>query len=86
MSLLSMESITGGYGEADILHGVSLRVDAGEIVVIVGPNGAGKSTAMKAIFGLLRLRSGRILFDDQVPPARMRPEHRFDRLLFIADL
>ncbi|WP_366556211.1 ABC transporter ATP-binding protein [Aquibaculum sediminis] len=65
MSLLSMEKITGGYGEADILHDVTLRVDAGEIVVIVGPNGAGKSTAMKAIFGLLKLRSGQILFDGQ---------------------
>ena len=65
MSLLSMEKVTGGYGEADILHDVSLRVDAGEIVVIVGPNGAGKSTAMKAIFGLLKLRSGQIRFDGQ---------------------
>lgn len=60
-----MEKVTGGYGEADILHDVSLRVDAGEIVVIVGPNGAGKSTAMKAIFGLLKLRSGQIRFDGQ---------------------
>lgn len=65
MSLLSMESVTGGYGEADILHSVSLQVNPREIVVIVGPNGAGKSTAMKAVFGLLRLRSGRILFDGQ---------------------
>ncbi|MDF2096336.1 ABC transporter ATP-binding protein [Aquibaculum arenosum] len=65
MSLLSMEKVTGGYGEADILHDVTLRVEAGEIVVIVGPNGAGKSTAMKAIFGLLKLRSGQIRFDGQ---------------------
>lgn len=65
MSLLSMENVTGGYGEADILHSVSLQVNPKEIVVIVGPNGAGKSTAMKAVFGLLRLRSGRIQFDGQ---------------------
>jgi len=60
-----MENVTGGYGEADILHNVSLRVEPQEIVVIVGPNGAGKSTAMKAIFGLLRLRAGKIIFDGQ---------------------
>lgn len=65
MSLLSMENVTGGYGEADILHSVSLQVNPKEIVVIVGPNGAGKSTAMKAVFGLLRLRSGGIQFDGQ---------------------
>lgn len=65
MSLLSMKNVTGGYGEADILHSVSLQVNPKEIVVIVGPNGAGKSTAMKAVFGLLRLRSGRIQFDGQ---------------------
>lgn len=61
--LLSVERLTGGYGDADILHDVSLRVDKREIVVIVGPNGAGKSTAMKAVFGLLRVRHGHITFD-----------------------
>src|SRR5690625_4460880 len=65
MSLLSMERVTGGYGEADILHEVSLRVEPKEIVVIVAPNGAGKSTAMKAVFGLLRLRAGHIVFDGE---------------------
>ncbi len=58
--VLSLEGVSGGYGEADILHGVSLRVDPGEIVVVIGPNGAGKSTAIKAVFGLLRLSAGRI--------------------------
>ena len=62
-SLLSMEGLTGGYGDADILHEVSLTVGRDEIVVIVGPNGAGKSTAMKAIFGLLRVRRGHIWFN-----------------------
>ena len=47
-----------GYGGADILHGCSIEVQEGEIAVIVGPNGAGKSTAMKAIFGMLELKSG----------------------------
>jgi len=62
MSLLVVDRVTGGYGQADILHEVSLEVGRGEIVVIVGPNGAGKSTAMKAVFGLVRVRAGTILF------------------------
>ena len=65
MSLLELNGITGGYGDADILHDFSLRVDAGEIVVIIGPNGAGKSTAMRAVFGLIRIRSGTVIFDGE---------------------
>ncbi|MBO6890444.1 MAG: ABC transporter ATP-binding protein [Roseibium sp.] len=61
--LLSMENLTGGYGDADILLNVDLHVDQDEIVVIVGPNGAGKSTAMKSVFGLLTIRGGKMLFD-----------------------
>lgn len=56
-----METLKGGYGDVDILQGVSLTVDPGEIVVIVGPNGAGKSTALKAVFGLVKIRGGRIV-------------------------
>ncbi len=55
--------MTGGYGGVDILQGVDLVVEPGEIVVIIGPNGAGKSTAMKAIFGLVHLREGHVTFD-----------------------
>lgn len=62
-ALLSMDKVTGGYGESDILFDVSMHVDPGEIVVIVGPNGAGKSTAMKSVFGLLQIRGGQINFD-----------------------
>ena len=63
MSLLALDDLRGGYGEVDILHGVSLGVEPGEIVVIVGPNGAGKSTALKAVFGLVQIRGGRVVFD-----------------------
>jgi branched-chain amino acid transport system ATP-binding protein len=52
------EAMTGGYGPVDILHGCTIAVDPGQIAVIVGPNGAGKSTAMKAVFGMVRLRKG----------------------------
>jgi branched-chain amino acid transport system ATP-binding protein len=58
--MLVAEGLVGGYGGADILKGVSVRLDGGEIVVIVGPNGAGKSTVMKAVFGLVALREGTI--------------------------
>ena len=55
------DSMTGGYGTgADILHDCTVAVNKGEIAVIVGPNGAGKSTAMKAIFGMLPLKSGSV--------------------------
>lgn len=58
------EAMTGGYGKgADILHSCTIAVERGEIAVIVGPNGAGKSTAMKAVFGMLSVREGRVVLD-----------------------
>ncbi|MYE02773.1 MAG: ABC transporter ATP-binding protein [Alphaproteobacteria bacterium] len=60
MSFLEGDAMTGGYGGADIIHDCSISVDRGEIAVIVGPNGAGKSTAMKALLGMVRLRSGSV--------------------------
>ncbi len=77
MSFLIGENMTGGYGAADILHGCTIAVEPGEIVVIVGPNGAGKSTAMKAVFGMLNLREGSVTLDGKditrlSPQARVR--------------
>ena len=74
---LSAENMLGGYGETTILNDCSISVKKGEIAVIVGPNGAGKSTAMKAIFGMLDLRAGNIIFDgkdisDLKPQERVR--------------
>lgn len=58
------DTMTGGYGKGpDILHDCTIAVDKGEIAVIVGPNGAGKSTAMKAVFGMLDVRSGHVRLD-----------------------
>ncbi|MEX0921719.1 MAG: ABC transporter ATP-binding protein [Rhodovibrionaceae bacterium] len=75
--LLEARDIHGGYGGDDVLRGVSLGVDPDQIVVIVGPNGAGKSTAMKALFGLLRVRAGSVHFDGaditRLPPEEMAP-------------
>ncbi|HUS54977.1 MAG TPA: ABC transporter ATP-binding protein [Thermohalobaculum sp.] len=59
-AMLELDAVSAGYGETEILHGINLHVDRGEIVVIVGPNGAGKSTAMKAVFGLLNIIAGEI--------------------------
>jgi branched-chain amino acid transport system ATP-binding protein len=66
MTYLIGDAMTGGYGTgADILHGCTIAVDKGEIAVIVGPNGAGKSTAMKAVFGMLKLRQGQVRLGGQ---------------------
>ena len=65
MTFLSGENLVVGYGAADILHGCSIDVNKGEIAVIVGPNGSGKSTAMKAIFGMLTLKSGSVKIDGE---------------------
>ncbi|UWQ55595.1 ABC transporter ATP-binding protein [Leisingera caerulea] len=60
------DTMTGGYGKGpDILHDCTIAVDKGEIAVIVGPNGAGKSTAMKAVFGMLNVRSGAVRLDGE---------------------
>jgi len=62
-ALLATEDLVAGYvPEVEILNGVSIRVNEGEIVTVIGPNGAGKSTLVKTIFGLLRPRRGRVLF------------------------
>jgi branched-chain amino acid transport system ATP-binding protein len=62
-NLLEARGLFAGYGGMDILRGCTITVAPREMVVIVGPNGAGKSTAMKAMFGLVRIREGRVLFD-----------------------
>jgi len=69
------ENMTGGYGSVDILHGCTIAVEKGQIAVIVGPNGAGKSTAMKAVFGMLGLRGGRVLLAGE-DITRLSPQDR----------
>ena len=61
MAFFSGTKMTGGYGGPDIINSCTVDVNRGEIVAILGPNGAGKSTAMKAMLGLLNLKSGNCL-------------------------
>jgi len=63
MALLEATDIHSGYGETEILHGVSIQLEEGEFVAIIGPNGAGKSTLVRTIIGLLKPTQGRIRFD-----------------------
>lgn len=65
MTLLAIESLSGGYGEVDILTGIDLVLAQGEILTVAGTNGAGKSTLAKALVGLLPRVSGRILLEAQ---------------------
>lgn len=63
--ILEISGLRAGYHDLEILRGVSLVVPRGRVVTIIGPNGAGKSTLAKAVFGLVRVRSGEIRFEGQ---------------------
>ena len=65
MPLIELKDVVGGYGGAPILGRLNLAIEPTDIGVIVGPNGAGKSTALKAIFGLVKVTAGHILFEDK---------------------
>ena len=65
MALLELHDVHAYYGNIHALKGISLTVEAGEIVTLIGSNGAGKSTTLKTISGLMRPRSGEIIFDGQ---------------------
>jgi len=69
------EKMTGGYGGPDIITSCTVNVDRGEIVAILGPNGAGKSTAMKAMLGLLNLKSGKVFIDGK-DISKLTPQDR----------
>jgi len=75
MAYFSGEKMTGGYGGADIINSCTIDVNRGEIVAILGPNGAGKSTAMKAMLGLLNLKSGKVFIDGK-DISKLTPQDR----------
>ena len=75
MTFFSGEKMTGGYGGPDIITSCTVNVNRGEIVAILGPNGAGKSTAMKAMLGLLNLKSGKVIIDGK-DISKLTPQDR----------
>jgi branched-chain amino acid transport system ATP-binding protein len=75
--ILRLAAVTAGYGAGDILKGIDLTVEEGSVTCLIGPNGAGKSTVLKAVSGLLRPRTGRVLFRGE-DLGRLSPR---DRLL-----
>jgi branched-chain amino acid transport system ATP-binding protein len=73
MSLLQVENINSYYGDSHILFDVSLRVEANEVVALLGRNGAGKSTTLKSLMGVVRPKTGRVVFDGT--DLRGKPPH-----------
>jgi branched-chain amino acid transport system ATP-binding protein len=78
MALLELRDVNTYYGNIHTLKNISLKVEAGQIVTLIGANGAGKTTTLRAISGLLRPRSGEILFDGH--PIHQIPAHRIVHL------
>jgi len=76
-TLLSLENITTGYGAQNVLHGVSLEIAEGGLTAIIGPNGHGKTTLLRAISGLMPLRSGSISLGG-LPLGGLRPDEIVD--------
>jgi len=62
-AILTLENVVAGYGRMTILNGVSAAIRRGAITTVIGPNGAGKSTLFKTVFGVLGVRSGKVMFD-----------------------
>ena len=76
MAYFEGNKMTGGYGNGpDIINSCTVNVNKGEIVSILGPNGAGKSTAMKAMLGLLNLKSGSVVIDGK-DISKLSPQDR----------
>ena len=76
--MLEIKNLTVGYGAISALHGISLSVPPGRIVTLIGANGAGKTTTLKTVSGLLRARSGEILYDGKNIAGR--PTHQIVKL------
>lgn len=75
--MLEMKNLYVSYGMMEVIHGINLKVDSGELVSVIGPNGAGKTTLIKTTMGLVPLHSGSILYDGQdisALPAHKRAE------------
>ncbi|MDT7884179.1 MAG: ABC transporter ATP-binding protein [Thermoflexus sp.] len=74
MTLLEVRDLTSGYGEVQILWGLSFRLEAGRLTTLIGANGSGKTTTLRAVMGLIRPWRGAIFFDGQ--DITLLPPHR----------
>jgi branched-chain amino acid transport system ATP-binding protein len=82
-TLLRVEGLRSGYGQKQVLNGVSLHVNEGEIVALLGPNGAGKSTVLKTIFGLLRAWDGVVMWNGVAIQNRRPAQNVRDGLAYV---
>lgn len=78
MALLELRNVSTYYGNIQALKGISLKVEAGQVVTLIGANGAGKTTTLRTISGLLRPRAGEITFDGK--PIHLIPAHQIVNL------
>nr|WP_271209998.1 urea ABC transporter ATP-binding subunit UrtE [Rhodococcus wratislaviensis]GLK34905.1 ABC transporter ATP-binding protein [Rhodococcus wratislaviensis] len=76
--MLELDDIRAGYGRTEVIHGVSLTVPSGGVAAVMGHNGAGKTTLLRAAVGLIKVDSGRVLFDGEDVTA-LRPSARVAR-------
>ncbi|AII09050.1 urea ABC transporter ATP-binding subunit UrtE [Rhodococcus opacus] len=76
--MLELDDIRAGYGRTEVIHGVSLTVPSDGVAAVMGHNGAGKTTLLRAAVGLIKVNSGRVLFDGEDVTA-LRPSARVAR-------
>ncbi|MZR31837.1 ABC transporter ATP-binding protein [Sneathiella litorea] len=75
--MLDIHKLSAGYGEAMVLHDISCRIDPGQVTALMGRNGMGKTTLLKTIMGLIKARSGQIIFNGA--PIEKQPTHLISR-------
>jgi branched-chain amino acid transport system ATP-binding protein len=81
--LLAATALAAGYGKKEVVRGIDLAIAEREVVIVLGHNGAGKTTLMRALFGLIAPRAGRILFAERDVTGRRPAENVADGLAFI---
>jgi branched-chain amino acid transport system ATP-binding protein len=64
-ALIEIRDLRAGYGKAEVLHGIGLHADKGQVITVIGPNGAGKSTLLNTVMGVLPIRGGELLYKGQ---------------------
>jgi branched-chain amino acid transport system ATP-binding protein len=82
-AVLELRNVVSGYGKKQVLHGVNVHVDEGEIVAMIGHNGAGKTTLLRSVFGLVRVMSGEVLLEGRVTTNRKPALNVRDGISFV---